>query len=176
MTNQPEAESSLFTHAISATEILIKKINADELTEDEIKQAVSSLLNTKSRARGFFATYLTSDLFIADNPSQGIIDGLNISINLSSKLLVQNFAMSLAMVVHHTRSNNLNNAENSKRVVRRTRDLIQKVNSSQLQQELEKLRNTINRGNGKYQAFLERWGYDAEQKKAIKAAVSNIIK
>ncbi|MEM7757226.1 MAG: hypothetical protein AAF298_03730 [Cyanobacteria bacterium P01_A01_bin.40] len=176
MTNQPEANSSPFTHAISATKFLIKKINAGELTEDEIKQAVSSSLNTKSGARGFFATYLTSDLSLADNPSQGIIDGLNISINISSKLLVKNLAMSLAMVVHHTRSNNLSNAENSKRVFRRTSDLIQKVNPSLIQQELEKLRNTIDRGDGEYQAFLERWGYDAEQKKVIKAAVCNIMK
>jgi hypothetical protein len=37
---------------------------------------------------------------------------------------------------------------------------------------LQRLKSTIQTGQGEYQAFLERWGYDAEQKQVILAAIA----
>lgn len=174
MTKQPLSKSP-FSQAISSTESLISRINAYELSEDEIKQVVSSILTTKHRARGFFATYLTNDTALADKPSPGIIEGINISIEISSELLVKNLAMSTAMVVTHKRNRNLPNVEDSLRVVHRTSNLIQKLNSNLLQMELDKLNLTINGESKEYQDFLKRWGHDTEQKQAIKRTIFTLI-
>lgn len=176
MTSQPQTEFLSFSQAIAATESLITKINANELSENEIKKVVSSILTTKNGGRGFFVAYLTSEQPLANNPSRGIIEGLSISIKISSELLVKNLAMSSAMVLTHRRNNDSHNAENSLRVARRTNNLIQKLNSNLIKTELEKLNRTINDETGEYQDFLTRWNYDFEQKQAIQQSIYHTLR
>ncbi|MEL6441878.1 MAG: hypothetical protein AAFQ80_21840 [Cyanobacteria bacterium J06621_8] len=173
MTSQIKSESLSFSQAIAFTETLISRINADELSEDEIKQIVSSILSTKNGGRGFFVAYLTNDSILADYPSRGIIEGLNISIKVSGELLVKNLAMSTAMVVAHRRNNDSSNEENSLRIVQRTGKLIQKLSSDFVQTELKKLDLAISGDSNEYQNFLERWHYDSEQKQAIQQSIFN---
>ncbi len=176
MTNKFKTESLSFPQAISATQSLIDQMKRNELSEVDIQQAVSSILNTKNGARGFFVSYLTSDESLADHPSTGVINGLKSSAEISSELLVKNLAMSSAMVVTHSQNNDLQNIECSKRVCQRTTNLIRQINLESIQQELQKLQTTIDNGDGEYQEFFERWQYDSEQKKAIQAAISNTLK
>ncbi len=175
MTNQSPTESLSFSQAIAATQSLIEQIKHNQLSEVEIQQAVSSILNTKNGGRGFFVSYLTSDESLADNPSTGVINGLKSSIEVSSDLLVKNLAMSSAMIVAHSQNNDLQNVEGSKKVYQRTTNLIKQINSASIQEKLQKLQTTINNGDGEYQGFFERWKYNSEQKKAIKAAISNTL-
>lgn len=160
-----------FSQAISVTQSLIAQINQNKLSEAEIQQVVSSILSTKNGGRGFFVSYLTSDKPLADNPSQGIIEGLKSSIKVSSKLLVKNLAMSSAMIITHGRNNDTDNIEGSQRVYQRTSNLIQIINSKLIKDELLKLQVTIKNKDGEYQDFLERWKYDAEQKEVILKAI-----
>ena len=75
MTDKYQAESISFPGAIALTQSLMQQILANELSEIEIERQVSSILKTKNGGRGFFVSYLTSDLSLADNPSEGIIQG-----------------------------------------------------------------------------------------------------
>ncbi len=176
MTNQSPTESLSFSQAIAATQSLIEQMKQNELSEVEIQQAVSFILKTKNGGRGFFVSYLTSDESLADNPSTGVINGLKSSVEVSSDLLVKNLAMSSAMIVAHSQNNDLQNVEGSKKVCQRTTNLIQQINSTSIQEKLQKLQTTINNGNGEYQEFFERWKYNSKQKKAIQAAISNTLK
>lgn len=176
MYNQPKTKALSFPQAISKTQSLIDKINANQLNEVEIQQSASSILSSKNGGRGFFVSYLTSKLPLVDNPSVGIINALKASIETSCELLVKNLAMSSAMEITHRRNHDTNNAEASQKVFQRTNNLIQKVDSNLIQEELRKLHTAINGGGGEYQEFLERWGYDTEQRRAIQSAISNALK
>ena len=175
MTNQPQAESLSFPQAIALTQSLMKQIEAGKLNEDEIERQVASILKNKDGGRGFFVSYLTSDMSLADKPSMGIISGLKSSTELVSQLLIKNLAMSSAMIITHSRNNDLDNAEGSQKVHRRTINLIKRLNWSENREQLLELQRTIQTGNGEYQSFLERWNYDAEQQLAIEQAIVNVL-
>ena len=175
MTNEPQAESLSFPQAIALTQSLMEQIEAGKLNEDEIERQVASILKNKNGGRGFFVSYLTSDMSLADKPSTGIINGLKSSTELVSELLVKNLAMSSAMIIIHGRNNDIDNAEGSQKVYRRTKNLLQQLNCQENKEQLLELQRTIQTGNGEYQSFLKRWGYDAEQQKAIEKAIVNVL-
>ena len=175
MTNEPQAESLSFPQAIALTQSLMEQIEAGKLNEDEIERQVASILKNKNGGRGFFVSYLTSDMSLADKPSTGVINGLKSSTELVSELLIKNLAMSSAMIVTHNRNKDIDNAEGSQKVNRRTKNLLQQLNCQENKEQLLELKRTIKTGNGKYQNFLKRWGYDAEQHKAIEKAIVNVL-
>ncbi|MCC0177720.1 hypothetical protein I4641_12090 [Waterburya agarophytonicola K14] len=168
-------KSLSFPQAIEATQSLMNKINAGKLDETNIEKEVSSIVSTKNGGRGFFVTYLTSDMLLADRPSLGTINGLKSSIEIVSELLVKNLAMSSAMAIAHARNGDLDNVRGSQKVYRRTSNLIQQIKLDQIDQELEKLKTTISTGKGYYDDFIERWGYDVEQQEAIQKAIVDTL-
>ena len=176
MTNSSQTKPLSFSQAISTTQSLMVKITANQLSETEIEQAISSIVSTKNGGRGFFVSYLTSEMSLADNPSVGVIQGLKSSIEVVSELLIKNLAMSSAMTITHHRNNDRENIAGSQRVCQRTANLIQQVNLKSIKEELQKLQTTIATGKGEYKDFLERWDYDTEQEQAIQRAISNTLK
>ena len=175
MANQSQTEALSFPQAIAATQTLLDKISANQLSEAEIRQQISSILSTKNGGRGFFAFYLTCELPLADNPSEGAIDGLKSASQVTSELLVKNLAMSSAMTVVHARNSDFDNFEGSQKVARRARHLIQKVDLKEIENELQKLQYTIETEKGEYSNFLSYWNYDREQKRAIQKAIFDVL-
>ena len=176
MNNSSSTESLSFPQAIAATQSLMARIQADKLSETEIEQEVLSILSNKNGGRGFFVSYLTSDISLADRPSEGIINGLKSSIKISGELLVKNLAMSSAMIITHSRDRDIENIKGSQRVYQRTNNLIRSIDSSSVYEELQKLLATIDNKNGEYQKFLQCWSYDTEQKQAIANAITTALK
>lgn len=170
------SSSSLsFPEAIATTQSLMTKMTGNKLNEAEIEQVVASIVSTNSGGRGFFVSYLTSDISLADHPSVGVINGLKTAPELVSKLLVKNLAMSSAMAVTHRRNNDEKNVKGSDRVYRRTVNLMQQVKLDLVTAELQKLQTTITTGEGDYTDFLERWDYDDEQQEVIQKAISDSL-
>ena len=165
-----------FPQAIQATQSLMDKIKHEQLDEKRIEKEVANIVNSKRGGRGFFVSYLTSNLSIADNPSVGIINGLRTSTKVVSELLVKNLAMSSAMAVTHLNNNDLVNFQLSQQVSRRTSNIIQKIQLDLIEKELKKLKHTILTGKGDYTNFLERWNYNCAQKQAIYKAILYTIK
>ncbi len=164
-----------FSDAIAFTQSLMDKIIAGKLEEPEIEEQVTSLVKTSNGARGFFVAYLTSDLVLADNPSSGVIQGLQNSPDLISDLLVKNVAMSAAMAITHRRNEDETAAAGSDRVKERTINLIEQLKMKSVAQELNALKESITSEGGNYQQFLTRWGYDKEQKQVINQTISSLI-
>ena len=175
MINEPQTKSLSFPQAIALTQSLMEQIEAGKLSEDEIERQVASILKDKNGGRGFFVSYLTSDMPLADKPSTGIINGLKSSTELVSELLIKNLAMSSAMIITHNRNNDIDNVEGSQKVHRRTKNLLEQLNCQENKEQLLKLQHTIKTGNGEYQSFLKRWNYDAEQQLAIEEAIVNLL-
>lgn len=161
-----------FEEAIALTHKFIEQIN--QLSEKEKSVIISSLVASENGARGFFVTYLTSDNPIADHPSEGIISGLKTSPEIVSELLVKNVAMSTAMRITHTRNNDPEMAESSLQVTQRSLNLINQLSLREIQAKIEQLKNTIVETKGTYQDFLNKWGYDQEQKEIILNTLNNL--
>jgi hypothetical protein len=168
-------ESVTFEDAIALTQSLLEQMSAGRLEDEEIQAAITDLVKTENGARGFFVTYLTDSRPLADNPSNGVIEALKTSPEIVGELLVKNIAMSSAMAVTHRRNNDEENAKGSDSVRQRTANLIQKINSNLVAEELKKMRESAATGEGNYKAFLRRWGYDEEQKQVIQKAISEVM-
>jgi hypothetical protein len=168
-------ESVTFEDAIALTQSFLNNLSAEELDEQEIQTVVTSLVKTENGARGFFVTYLTDDRTLADNPSTGIIEALKSSPEIVDELLVKNLAMSSAMAIAHRRNNDEEAAKGSDSVRQRTANLIKQLQSDLMTNKLKELSKSAATGEGEYQAFLKRWGYDEEQKKVIQKAISDVL-
>jgi hypothetical protein len=172
----PQApESITFEDAIALTQFLLDQMAADQLEDEEIQAAITSLVKTENGARGFFVTYLTDNRPLADNPSSSAIKALKSSPEIVSELLVKNLAMSTATAINHRRNNNEEMAQGSDTVRRRTANLIKHIKSNLIAEKLQELQKSAARGEGNYQSFLQRWGYDEEQKQAIQQVISAVM-
>lgn len=168
------SETFSFPEAIAESRKIMQQMNQNQLSEAEIENAIASLVSTQAGARGFFVAYLTDDLPLADNPSEGVIKGLRSSPAIVSDLLVKNVAMSAAMRVTHLRNEDETAAAGSERVKHRSVNLIEQLKLPQIESEIKNLQSTIIEGEGNYQEFLARWGYDKEQQAIISQAISAI--
>ncbi|NJO40659.1 MAG: hypothetical protein HC769_12085 [Cyanobacteria bacterium CRU_2_1] len=160
-----------FEEAIVFTRSLLAQMEQNNLSEVETEAALASLVSRENGARGFFVTYLTDDRPFADQPSDAIVRALQSSPEIVAELLVKNLAMSAAMAITHRRNQNEDMAQGSDRVQRRTAHLIQRVQLPEVSQKAQMLYNSAKTGAGEYQGFLDRWGYDVEQRQAIQEVI-----
>jgi D-tyrosyl-tRNA(Tyr) deacylase len=103
-----------------------------------------------------------------------VVHALQASPEIVAELLVKNVAMSTAMAITHRRNQNEEMAQGSDRVQRRTAHLIQLVQLPQVIQKTTALRQSAATGTGAYQAFLDRWNYDSEQRQAIQQSLEQL--
>lgn len=168
-------ETVTFEEAIKLTQSLMAGLKEGQLSEPEIEGIVTSLVQGEQGARGFFVTYLTEESAWPDFPSLGIILALQSAPEVVSQLLVKNLAMSTAMAITHRRNCAAEMAKNSQKVQQRTANLIQKLQLEKVAEKLHQLHQSIIIGEGEYQAFLEKWKYDEEQKQAIAQIISEVL-
>jgi hypothetical protein len=163
-----------FEQAIHLTHALLGQMEAGNLSEAEIESTLTDLVSSENGARGFFVTYLTNDRPFADHPTPAVVHALQASPEIVAELLVKNVAMSTAMAITHRRNQNEEMAQGSDRVQRRTAHLIQLVQLPQVIQKTTALRQSAATGTGAYQAFLDRWNYDSEQRQAIQQSLEQL--
>ncbi len=156
-----------FEDAIALTQSLLTEMVQGNLSESQIEETIRALVKTQNGARGFFVTYLTHEEMLADHPSEGVLKGLKSSPEIISELLVKNLVMSSAMVIHHTRQNAQEMAEGSQRVRSRSLNLIKSLQLSSINSRVEQMGESLTTKEGNYQEFLQKWGYDEEQKQAM---------
>ncbi len=160
-----------FEQAIALTQDLLA---CESPAEAWLESAVSALVQSENGARGFFVTFLTGDYPLADQPTAAILQGLKSSPEQVADLLTKNLAMSTAMELAHCRNHDLELAAGSATVQRRSQQLIQLLQLPALQTSLQQLQTSVTSTEGEYQSFLNRWGYDAEQRQAIQQAIATI--
>jgi hypothetical protein len=85
-------------------------------------------------------------------------------------LSARNLAMSTAMTLHHGRSGDAGQRAGSERVQQRCTELLRLLEPAAVKIRLETLLAATD-GQGEDVAFLDRWGYDAEQRALIAEAV-----
>ena len=163
-----------FEDAIAETQALLEKIASKSIPDADIQATITDLVQTQTGARGFFVTYLTDERSFIDSPSKGIIQALQSSPNIVGELLVKNLVMSSATALAHRRNQDEEMAQGSEQVRDRTLSLIKAVNLAIINEKLQEMEKSLTTGQGEYQAFLERWDYDTEQKKVMESAILEV--
>lgn len=162
--HKPTQQPMTFEEAIAYTETLLSRSDLDDA---QLQAEITNLVKTSNGARGFFVCFLTGAWELADNPSPAIIQALQAEPKAIAELLVKNLAMSTAMAITHRRNGNPDQANDSDRVAKRTALLIEKVDLPEVRAIAKQMQDSAIANNGEYATFLEKWGYDAEQKQAI---------
>ncbi len=164
-----------FEEAIAHTQSLLSQLAAGELSQHQFSDAIAQLVKSENGARGFFVTYLSSEETLADNPSSDLIEALQKSPDTVAELLVKNLAMSAAMAVAHRRNGNEQMAQGSDRVRSRTARIIEQIALPQVRELAHQLHKSALTEEGTYKTFLNRWGYDAEQRQVICQTLEQVI-
>lgn len=158
-------EGMSFEAAIEATQTLLMQFQQGQIQEPSLAAAIARLVTTENGARGFFVVYLSSDHTVQAEAL--IAEALEPSLSIVAPLLVKNLAMSTAMAITHQRNQRPDLRQGSERVQTRTEILIRLLDAPALQAQAQGLADSIQTGQGAYQPFLDRWGYDQEQRQAI---------
>lgn len=141
---------------------------------DAVVEAIAQLVASRDGARGFFVTYLTSEEPWADQPAPALIAALRSQPTYVEDLMVRNLAMSTAMVLTHERNTDPAMAAQSQRVSRRSAEHLRQLESPSLRQLLLDLQQSLT-DEGSFSDFLDRWGYDTEQRAAMAAAIAPLL-
>lgn len=141
-----------------------------ELSDEVLSDRVAEMVASRDGARGFFVVSLAGDYPLMDRLPEPVVLALRQAGAGVVDLSVRNLAMSTAMVLHHQRSGDAGQQAGSERVQLRCTELLRLLEPSSVKDRLETLLEGT-AGRGEDVAFLDRWGYDAEQKAAIADAV-----
>ncbi len=153
---------------------------AGELSDEVLADRVGELVASRDGARGFFVVSLTGEAPLLDRLPEPLVAALRQAGAGVVDLTARNLAMSTAMVLHHRRSGDREHEAGSERVQLRSTELLRHLEPVAVKERLETLLAAAAERGGAGQAvqedraFLERWGYDAEQRQAIAAAIEAV--
>ena len=157
-----------FEESIATTRQLLENFVTGALTPDQLQTAITTLLRTSNGARGFFVVWLTHDWQVSLAP---IVHALNTHPDPSRELMVKNLVMSTAMAITHQRQGNATQAQMSLATARRSTELLNQWKHPHLASIVQSMIASIDTDGGDYGSFLQKWGYDTEQKQAMKSAL-----
>ncbi|MEY4356666.1 MAG: hypothetical protein RLZZ89_1734 [Cyanobacteriota bacterium] len=162
-----------FEAAMEAAALWCGTWEQGDLSDEVLADKVAQLLTSRDGARGFFVVSLPAENPLMDRLPEPLLIALRAAGAEVVDLTARNLAMSTAMAVYHRRVGAEDQCIGSERVKRRSRELLQNLESEAVKIRLETLLAATD-GIGSDVAFLDRWQYDAEQKAAIKAAVLSV--
>ena len=140
-----------------------------ELSDEVLGDRVAEMVASRDGARGFFVVSLAGDCPLMDRLPDPVVFALRQAGDGVVDLSVRNLAMSTAMALHHQRSADPSQQAGSERVQLRCTELLRLLEPEAVKTRLETLLDAT-AGRGEDVAFLDRWGYDAEQKASIAQA------
>ena len=141
-----------------------------ELSDEVLADRVGDLVSSRDGARGFFVVALAGESPLMDRLPDPLLLALRQAGDGVVDLSARNLAMSTAMALHHQRQGDAAQQAGSERVQQRCTELLRLLEPVAVKERLEILL-AATAGQGDDVAFLERWGYDAEQRQAIAEAV-----
>jgi hypothetical protein len=186
-----------FPQALAITGQWLELWENGELSDEVLADRVAELVVSRDGGRGFFAVSLAGDSPLLDRLPEPLVLALRAVGAPVVDLCLRNLAMSTAMALHHARSGDPQQQAGSERVASRCTELLRLLDPSQVKQRLETLWAAARAGEGSSegsgngigdgqaasattssikedQAFLQRWGYDAEQHQAIACALEAV--
>ena len=171
--SEPQREPS-FQQAMEITAQWLGLWENGVLSDEVLADRVGELVASRDGARGFFVVSLAGDCPLMDRLPEPLVLQLRAAGDGVVDLSARNLAMSTAMAVQHGRNGDSGQQVGSERVQARCTELLRLLEPGAVKQRLETLLQAADQGAGEDVAFLDRWGYDAEQRRAIAAAVEAV--
>ena len=159
-----------FQQAMEITAQWLQLWEHGELSDEVLADRVAELVASRDGARGFFVVSLAGDSPLMDRLPDPVVLALRGGGDGVVDLSARNLAMSTAMTLHHRRSGDAGQRAGSERVQQRCTELLRLLEPAAVKIRLETLLAATD-GQGEDVAFLDRWGYDPEQRQAIAGAV-----
>ena len=145
-----------------------------ELSDEVLADRVAELVASRDGGRGFFVVSLAGECPLMDRLPEPLAMQLRAAGAGVVDLTARNLAMSTAMALHHQRQGDGAQQAGSERVQARCTELLRQLEPAAVKQRLETLLAASRDGEGEDVAFLDRWGYDAEQRRVITAAIEAV--
>jgi hypothetical protein len=171
MTAESEAAVLTFPQAMERAAQGLALWESGELSDEVLADQVADLVNSRDGARGFFVVSLSSDSALMDRLPEPLVLQLREAGEGVVDLTVRNLAMSTAMALHHQRAGDAAQQARSERVRDRSTELLRQLDQHLVKERLEVLLQAAGQGSGPDLDFLDRWGYDPEQRQIISEAV-----
>ena len=160
-------EQPTFQQAMEITAAWLQQWDNEEISDEVLADRVGEMVASRDGARGFFVVSLAGDSALMDRLPDPLVGQLRTAGETVVDLSVRNLAMSTAMALHHQRNGDNAQQAGSERVNARCTELLRLLDPEQVKQRLEQLlEGCDNRGDDA--PFLKRWGYDDDQKRAIR--------
>jgi hypothetical protein len=170
-----------FTQAMEIAAQWLGLWESGELSDEVLADRVGELVASRDGARGFFVVSLTGEIPLMDRLPEPLVAALRQAGEGVVDLTALNLAMSTAMILHHRRSGDAEHQAGSERVQLRSTDLLRQLEPVAVKMRLETLMAATSgvavakEGPvAEDRAFLDRWGYDLEQRQAIAAAIEAV--
>lgn len=164
-----------FAEAMERSGEWLASWESGELSDEVLADRVGSLVCSRDGARGFFVVALTGEAPLMDRLPEPLLVQLRAAGVGVVDLTVRNLAMSSAMALAHGRSGDRERQVASERVQARSLELLRQLDPASVKERLETLLAAARDGRGEDVAFLDRWGYDADQRAGIAAAVERVV-
>jgi hypothetical protein len=171
--DHPLAKPIGFQAAMALASQWLEEWEQDELSDEVLAERVGDLVASRDGARGFFVVAMAGEGPLMDRMPETLIQRLRLAGEGVVDLTARNLAMGTAMAVQHRRNQDGVSAQASQRVSERSRALLRLLEPNLVKLRLESLLAGT-RGEGEDVDFLERWGYDAEQRDQIAAAIEAV--
>jgi hypothetical protein len=171
--SEPLLEPS-FQQAMEITAQWLALWENGELSDEVLADRVGELVVSRDGARGFFVVSLAGDSPLMDRLPEPLVLQLRAAGEGVVDLSARNLAMSTAMALQHGRQGDAAQQAASERVQARCTELLRLLDPGAVKERLEVLLEAAAGGRGDDLAFLDRWGYDAEQRRAIAVALESV--
>lgn len=145
----------------------------EELSDEVLADRVAELVESRDGARGFFVVAMAGDTPLMDRLPEPLIRQLRRAGKGVIDLTVRNLAMSSAMTVEHQRNDDRKLLEGSRRVQRRSLELLRQLDPEEVKLRLKIMLASL-AGEGSDVAFFNRWNYDKDQKSAIASSLHSV--
>ena len=156
-----------FQQAMEITAAWLQQWENEEISDEVLADRVGEMVTSRDGARGFFVVSLAGDSALMDRLPDAVVGQLRHAGEAVVDLSVRNLAMSTAMALQHRRSGDQAQQAGSERVTVRCIELLRLLDPALVKERLEQLLAAALDNTGEDVAFLEKWGYDADQRKAI---------
>jgi|APCry1669189000_1035189.scaffolds.fasta_scaffold00958_4 hypothetical protein len=171
------ASQQQFLAALQTSQEWLEQWEAGELSDEVLADRVGQLLASLDGARGFFVVALAGESPLLDRLPEPLLLQLRCAGAAVVDLSARNLAMSTAMALHHARQEDREQRAGSLRVQARCTELLRQLDPALVKQRLEGLLSAARAADAagaEDLAFLERWGYDQEQRQAIALAIEAV--
>ena len=166
----PEQQPT-FQQAMEITAAWLQQWENEEISDEVLADRIREMVSSRDGARGFFVVSLAGDSVLMDRLPDAVVGQLRAAGAGVVDLSVRNLAMSTAMAVAHHRSGDSAQQEGSQRVRTRCTELLRQLEPGLVKERLEQLLEAAVDNTGADVSFLEKWGYDVEQRDAIRQSV-----